>query len=615
MREAIKIFRRFLPPYKGLIALNILVNLLGALFNLFSIVTLIPVLEILFSPEIKQDHFMQHISFSEMSFSEIRQALINNLYASIQSWAVEVGPFQVLVAVGLLYIVLVLLKTGFNYLGSLTMVYIRNYVVRDIRNMLYGKIVALPIGFFTKERKGDILQRFTGDVFEIENSIMTSLDMFFKNPIIILITVFAMFLWSWELTLFVFVLFPVAGSLIGILGKKLKGASLQAQNKMGEILSTLEETLSGLRIIKGFNAEPYMQKHQHEENQQYRRIMNKVMSRQHLASPMSEFMGTMVVIAVLIFGGYLILNNTSASLKPSMFIGYIGLFYSIIQPTKGFATAFSNIQKGMASMQRIDRIIYTKNPITNCASPVHIDTLESKIEYKDVSFRYGEEYVLKNINLTIEKGKTIALVGQSGSGKSTLVDLLPRFYDVESGQLCVDGHNVKDLEISSLRGLFGIVNQDPILFNDTIFNNIAFGLDSISEEAVIQAAKIANAHEFILATEKGYQTNIGDRGSKLSGGQRQRISIARAILKNPPLLILDEATSALDTESERLVQEAIDNLMKHRTSIVIAHRLSTIRNVDEICVLDKGRIIEKGGYQELLSQNGVFKKLHDNQFE
>jgi ATP-binding cassette, subfamily B, bacterial MsbA len=615
MKDAIKLFRRFLPPYKKTVVLNILFNLFAALFNLFSIVTLIPVLEILFTPETKQAYTEQAISLSSHNLGELRELVINNLYAKVQQGVADFGPFKILIGVGLMYILLVLFKTGFHYLGSLTMVYIRNNVVRDIRNLLYRKIVSLPIGFFTEERKGDIIARVTGDVTEIEQSIMTSLDMFFKNPIMIIITVAAMFVWSWELTLFVFVLFPLAAALLGVIGKKLRRKSLEAQTKMGDILSTIEETLSGLRIIKAFNAEPKMHARQQKQNQQYRTIMNRVMSRNQLASPLSEFLGTIIIVTVMIFGGKLILSNSDAMLKPSMFIAYIALFYTIIQPSKAFASAFYNIQKGLASMTRIDKILDTRNPITNIINPKSVDDLHEVIEYRNVSFRYGEEFVLRDIDLKIPKGKMIALVGQSGAGKSTLADLLPRFYDVEKGEILIDGVNIKELQITQLRNLFGVVNQEPILFNDTIYNNIAFGSREVSEEEVIQAARIANAHDFILATEEGYQTGIGDRGSKLSGGQRQRISIARAILKNPPILILDEATSALDTESERLVQQAIDNLMKDRTSIVIAHRLSTIRNVDEIYVINEGSIIEHGGYQELLSLEGEFKKLHDNQFK
>ncbi|MBN1953105.1 MAG: ABC transporter ATP-binding protein [Bacteroidales bacterium] len=615
MKDAIRIFRIYLPPYKGTIALNVLFNLFAAVFNLVSIVMLIPVLEILFNQDAEKVYTLKQASGAGFSISEFREVTINNLYAHVQNGARDLGGFKVLIIVGVVYVVLVLFKTGFTYLGSLSMVFIRNNVIRDIRNRMYEKIIHLPIGFFTEERKGDILARVTGDVAEIEKSVMSSLDMFFKNPLLILITVGGMVVISWQLTMFVFLLLPVAGGLLGVIGKKLRKTSLEAQNKMGEILSTIEESVSGLRIIKAFNAESTMQKQQQEQNQQYRRLQNGVMSRQQMASPMSEFLGTIIILTVLIFGGKLILDNDKAMLEPSMFIAYIALFFTIIQPAKAFASAFYNIQKGLASMTRIDQILDAVNPILSPEKPVHIDKLEQALEYRNVSFRYGEEYILENIDLHIAKGKTIALVGQSGSGKSTLVDLAPRFYDVEKGEILIDGINIRELDLKELRNLFGIVNQEPILFNDTIKNNIAFGETSATDEEIIQAAKIANAHDFIVASPEGYQTCIGDRGSKLSGGQRQRLSIARAILKNPPILILDEATSALDTESERLVQEAINNLMKHRTSIVIAHRLSTIRNVDEIYVLSKGKIIEKGGYQELLDLNGEFKKLHDNQFD
>jgi subfamily B ATP-binding cassette protein MsbA len=587
--------------------------LLGTIFGLFSFLTVIPLLEILFST----DSIVYQIRKITVTFSdlkELRDTLVNNLYALVQNLSADYGALKTLIFIGMFFIFMVLFKTGFNYLGSLMMVYIRNYVVRDVRNLLYSKVVALPIGFFTEERKGDIIARITGDVTEIENSIMTSLDMFFKNPIIIIITVTAMIFMSWQLTVFVFVLFPVAGALIGIIGKRLRQASLKSQTKMGEILSTIEETLGGLRIIKAFNAEKIMRVLQQRQNQDYRNTQNKVMSRQQLASPLSEFLGTVVIVTVMIYGGSLILTENEIMLKPSIFIAYIVFFYSIIQPTKAFSSAFYNIQKGLASMERIDRILYTENPIVNIADPRSISKISEAVEYRNVWFRYGDEYVLKNIDLKINRGQTVALVGQSGSGKSTLVDLMPRFYDVEKGSIVIDNINIREFRINELRNLFGIVNQEPILFNDTVFNNIAFGNENTTEEEVIRAAKIANAHEFILATENGYQTNIGDRGSKLSGGQRQRISIARAILRNPSILILDEATSALDTESERLVQQAIDNLMKHRTSIVIAHRLSTIRNVDWIFVLHEGQIIEQGGYKQLLDLNGEFKKLHNNQF-
>jgi ATP-binding cassette, subfamily B, bacterial MsbA len=612
MRDAIRIFRRFLPPYKRLIGLNILFNLLGTIFGLFSFATVIPVLKILFNTKDTVYH-MQKLDFS--SLDQLKSELINNLNALIQQLSNAHSPVMVLLFIGVFFVVMVLFKTGFTYLATLMMVYIRNYVVRDIRNIIYRKVVDLPIGFFTQERKGDIMARTTGDVSEIEYSIMSSLDMFFKNPIIIIITVGFMVFMSWQLTLFVFILFPVAGSLIGIIGKRLKRASMRLQNKMGEILSVIEETLGGLRIIKAFSAEPVMKNMQAKQNESYRLLANRAMGRQHLASPLSEFLGTMIVVIVMVYGGKLILTHDDQMLDSATFIAYIVFFFSIIQPTKAFASAFYNIQKGLAAMERVDRVLNTTNPIVNIQDPLPLDSFEQGIQYRNIWFRYGEEPVLRNINLTVKKGKSIALVGQSGSGKSTLVDLLPRFYDVEEGGIYIDEKNIKEVRIEDLRGLFGIVNQEPILFNDTIYNNIAFGTKVVTEEQVVQAAKIANAHEFILATENGYETNIGDRGTKLSGGQRQRISIARAILKNPPILILDEATSALDTESERLVQEAIDNLMKHRTSIVIAHRLSTIRNVDEIYVLHRGKIIESGSYKELLALNGEFKKLHDNQFQ
>ena len=613
MKDALKLFRRFLPPYKKLIGLNILFNLLGTIFGLFSFITVIPLLEILFGTK-SGTYQMQAVHFSFSDMGSLREALVNNLYASVQQLSTVHGTLKTLVFIGLFFILMVLFKTGFHYLASLTMVFIRNHVVRDIRNLMYRKVVDLPIGFFTEERKGDIIARITGDVTEIESSVMTSLDMFFKNPIIIIITVVAMIFMSWQLTIFVFVLFPVAGSLIGIIGKKLRQASFKAQTKMGVILSTIEETLGGLRIVKAFNAEDKMRQVQQKQNEDYRKIQNKAMGRHQLAGPLSEFLGTAVIVAVMVYGGSLILSANAAMLKPSMFIAYIVFFYSIIQPTKAFSSAFYNIQKGLASVERIDRILYTKNPIVNKPDPKPVHALNDAIAFQDVWFRYGDEYVLKNINLNIKKGQTVALVGQSGSGKSTLVDMMPRFYDVEKGSVSIDGTNIRDLKVSDLRNLFGIVNQEPILFNDTVFNNIAYANENATEEEVMQAAKIANAHEFILATEDGYQTGIGDRGGKLSGGQKQRISIARAILKNPPILILDEATSALDTESERLVQQAIDNLMKHRTSVVIAHRLSTIRNVDWIFVLHEGEIIEQGTYKQLLELKGEFKKLHDNQF-
>ena len=612
MKDALKLLRRYLPPYKKSVVLNIVFNILGAVFNIFSVVSMIPILKILLQGD-KKYYTKVAIDFSTMHFGEIKAAVTNNFYAEIRSLADLHGPLKVLIGLGVILIITVLFKTGFNYMASLTTVVMRNGVVRDIRNRLYEKVVMLPLGFFSEEKKGDIMSRITSDVTEIENSIMTSLDMFFKNPIIIISTVLFMVVMSWQLTLFIFVTFPIAGGLIGVIGKKLRKASLLGRNKMGEILSTLEETLGGLRIVKAFNAEEIMKKRQFRQNEDYRGIMQKVMGRNQLASPLSEFLGTIIVVIVMVFGGSLILGGDS-SLDPEEFLGYLVLFYTIINPTKAFTSAFYNIQKGLASTERIDLILKAENKITVSKTPVPLKSFEESIEYHKVWFRYGEEHVLKEINIKITKGQTIALVGQSGSGKSTLVDLLPRFYDVEKGKITIDGKDVREVDIKELRNLFGIVNQEPILFNDTIYNNIAFGTKLVTQEEVIRAAKIANAHDFILGTENSYDTNIGDRGSKLSGGQRQRISIARAILKNPPILILDEATSALDTESERLVQDAINKLMKDRTSIVVAHRLSTIRNVDVIYVMREAEIIESGGYKELLGRKGEFKKLHDNQF-
>jgi subfamily B ATP-binding cassette protein MsbA len=612
MRDALKLFQRFLPAYKSSIVFNIIYNLLGAIFGIFSFITLIPVLKILLKNN-NVNYSIQPLDITFFPPKFPKDIIINNLYAHIQNFSQQHGTIKALIWISAFFIFMVFLKTAFTYLASFTMVIIRNGVVRDIRNMLYKKVVHLPIGFFSEERKGDIMSRVTGDVAEVENSIMSSLDMFFKNPIIIIISILTMVIMSWQLTVFVFVLFPIAGGIIGIIGKKLRKASLKGQNKMGEILSTLEETIGGLRIVKAFNAEEIMKTRQMKQNEEYRGIMKKVMGRHQLASPISEFLGTIIVVIVMIFGANLILGNRSV-LDTEEFLVYLVLFFNIINPTKAFASSFYNIQKGLASMDRIDRILNAENKITNIPNPLKLDNFEESIEYRDVSFRYGEEYVLKNINIQIKKGKTIALVGQSGSGKSTLVDMLPRFYDVDKGGVFIDGKNIREVGVKELRNLFGIVNQEPILFNDTIFNNIAFGAKTVTDAEVEQAARIANAHEFILATENGYQTNIGDRGSKLSGGQRQRLSIARAILKNPPILILDEATSSLDTESEKLVQEAIYNLMKDRTSIVIAHRLSTVRNVDVIYVLKRGKIIEHGKYEELLAKDGEFRKLHDHQF-
>lgn len=614
MKDALKLFKRYLPPYKGYVILTFVFNFLMAVFGIFSIAILTPILEILFGID-KEKYTKVDLDIS--LFNIPRDDIKNNLYAWLGDHAQTNGEIKTLLTVCILGVILVFFKTAFTYLSSLTMTKIRNHVVKDIRNLIILKITNLPIGFFTEEKKGDIISRATTDVKEVEDSVMNSLDIIFKNPMMVLFTILAMVFMSWELTLFVFLVFPVAGGIIAIIGKSLRKQSMKGQNKMGEILSTLEETLGGLRIIKAFNAESKILDKQYGQNEKYRNIMDKLVLRRALASPMSELLGTVMIVGVMFFGGSLILKDTGADqsvLKASEFMTYLGLFYMIINPTKGFATAYYNIQKGLAAMDRIEKILQAKSNIILKENASPIDKFKGQIQYKDVCFQYQEDPILKNINVEIVKGKTLALVGQSGSGKSTLVDLLPRFYDTNSGGIFIDGINIRDLKVEDLRNLLGIVNQEAILFNDTIFNNIAFGVKGASLQQVEQAAKIANAHNFILETENGYQTNIGDRGTRLSGGQRQRISIARAILTNPPIMILDEATSALDTESEHMVQEAITNLMKDRTSIVIAHRLSTIRNADLICVLKEGKIIERGNYDELLKTNGEFKKLHDIQF-
>jgi subfamily B ATP-binding cassette protein MsbA len=613
MKDFIKVLKRYLPPYKKHILLNVIFNFLGALFGIFSFITMIPALKILFNSS-KKVHGFLDIEFSLQNIKEMKQILEHNLYAYITKISEQHSAVLVLIYIGIFLICMVLLKVGFAYLASFYIVYVRNGVVRDIRNQINRKILGLPVGFFTEERKGDIIARMTGDVQELEVSIMNSLDMFFKNPIIISISIVTMVIMSWKLTLFVLILFPLSGTIIGRIGKSLKKRSLAGQNKMGELLSTIEETLSGLRIIKAFTAEKKIEGRFYGQNESYRGIMNKLMRRHHLAHPVSEFLGTVVIVMVMWYGGYLILRtNNSLGLDPEEFLVYLVVFYNIINPAKAFSSAFYTIQKGLAAITRIDKILESRSDITESRNPVMIKRFTDKIEYKNVSFRYQKEFVLRNINLTIDKGKTIALVGQSGAGKSTLVDLLPRFYDVTEGELLIDGHNIRNLNLQDLRNLMGIVTQEPILFNDSFLNNIAFGVDQASEEEIIRAAKIANAHEFIVSTKDRYNTNIGDRGAKLSGGQRQRISIARAILKNPPILILDEATSSLDSESEKLVQDAIIRLMENRTSIVIAHRLSTIMHADEICVLKEGEIVERGNHDRLLLSDGEYKKFYELQ--
>ena len=611
MKDFLKILRRYIPPYKIHLTLNILFNFMGALFGIFSFITMIPVLKILFGLEEKVYGF-KDVSFSISNLKEAAVALEHNLYCLITKISEAQSATMALIYIGLFLIFMVLLKTGFTYMASFFMVYIRNGTVRDIRNQIYRKSISLPLSFFTEEKKGDIIARMTGDIQEIEASIMNSLEMMFKNPIIIMVSVVTMIIMSWKLTLFVFFLFPVAGFIIGRIGKSLKKTSMAGQNKMGELLSTIEETLSGLRIIKAFNAEKKMDTRFTGENEEYKGIMNRLMRRRFLAHPVSEFLGTILIVMLMWYGGNLILNDRS-KLPPENFLVYMVVFYNIINPSKAFSQAFYSIQKGLASMDRVDKILKATSNIIEVKNPKEIKKFTGLIEYRNISFRYDKTDVLTDVNLKIEKGKTIALVGQSGAGKSTLVDLLPRFYDVTRGEILIDGINIRDMKINRLRNLMGIVNQEPILFNDSFYHNIAFGMENVREEEVVRAAEIANAHEFIKSSENGYHANIGDRGGKLSGGQRQRISIARAVLKNPPILILDEATSALDTESERLVQDALTKLMENRTSIVIAHRLSTIVHADEIFVLSEGRIVEHGTHKQLLKEKGEYKKFFELQ--
>ncbi len=604
MKGLYLLLKRFVKPYKGYVIAAFIFNLLGAIFGAFQFAALEPVLGVLFGT--------QKLVEKPVEWALTVGSIKANIMYELSDIIVKFGNEKALVYIGVFLMIMVFLKVLFTYLALYMIVPLRNGVVRDIRNQIYQKILQLPIGFFSEERKGDIIARMTGDVQEIDNSIMSSLEMLLKDPLIILISLAFMIYMSWSLTLFVFLLLPVVGYLIGKVGKSLKKPSMRGQNKMGELLSTIEESLTGLRIIKAFNAEKKVSEHFKKQNTQYYNIMNGLMWRRYLAHPMSEFLGTTVIVIVLWYGGKLVLNHNS-NLTPQGFITYLVFFYSIINPAKSFTTAFYAIQKGLASMERIDMVMLAENNIIDKENPVPVKTFKTHIEYKDVVFRYLEDDVLKRVNLTIPIGKTVALVGQSGSGKSTFVDLLPRFYDVSDGQILVDGIDIRDYKISNLRGLMGNVNQDPILFNDTFFNNISFGVENATLEQVEAAAKVANAHEFIIATPEGYESNIGDRGGKLSGGQRQRVSIARAVLKNPPILILDEATSALDTESEKLVQEALENLMKNRTSIVIAHRLSTIKNADLICVFHEGEIVERGNHDELIAIDGIYKKLHGMQ--
>ena len=609
MREFIQVLKRFISPYKRYISWAIVLNILSAVFNIFSFTLIIPILNILFKTEANQKTY----ELMAWDWSQVKDVAVNNFYYYVTELISSYGASMTLLLLGVFLGVMTLLKTACYFGSTAVMIPLRTGVVRDLRIQLYDKVLRLPLAFFSEERKGDIIARMSGDVTEIETSITSSLDMLMKNPILITFYLATLIITSWQLTLFTVLVLPGMVYLMGKIGKKLKRKSLYAQNLWSDTMSQLEETLGGLRVVKAFLAEGKMQARYERISNEVRRASAHVATRQALAHPMSEFLGTILIVIVLWFGGLLILGDYSGIDAPT-FIFYLVILYSIINPLKEFAKASYNIPKGLASMERIDKILLSENPIKEVEHPVAVSTLKEKIEFKDVSFSYdGNKTVLEDISLEVGKGKTIALVGQSGSGKSTLVDLLPRYHDIQTGEILIDGVNIKQMAIHDLRSLIGNVNQEAILFNDTFFNNIAFGCENATMDQVIQAAKIANAHDFIMATENGYQTTIGDRGGKLSGGQRQRISIARAILKNPPILILDEATSALDTESERLVQEALERLMKTRTTIAIAHRLSTIRGADMIYVMHEGRIVEKGRHDELLALGGYYKRLNEMQ--
>ena len=614
MKDFMQVLRRFVWPYKKYVGLSIVFNILSALLNIFSFAALIPILQILF----KTGDGVQATTLMAWGDGSLKDVAINNVYYYINYLIADTGSTTTLLFIGLFLIVTTLLKTLAYFLASASVVPIRTGVVRDMRNQLYNKIVSLPLGFFTEERKGDIIARMTGDVQEVETSIMSSLDMMFKNPILIVSYFTTLIVISWQLTLFSVVIIPLIGWFMGWIGRKLKAQSIRAQALWSDTMSVVEETLSGLRIIKAFCAEDKMRTKFDTINSTYRHDIMWVNIRQNLGHPLSEFLGTCMIVVVLWFGGVLVLSNQT--LSGPTFIYYMVILYSIINPLKEVSKVGYNIPKGLASMERIDKILMAENAIQEVEQPRHIAGFEHQIEFRNVSFRYsspqgGSEggWVLRNVNLVIPKGKTIAIVGQSGSGKSTLVDLIPRYYDVQEGEVLIDGINVRDLGIHDLRQLIGNVNQEAILFNDTFRNNISFGVDNATDEQIAEAARIANAYDFIMQSEHQFDTNIGDRGGRLSGGQRQRVSIARAILKNPPILILDEATSALDTESERLVQDALERLMKTRTTVAIAHRLSTIKNADEICVLHEGQIVERGTHDELLAMGGYYKKLNEMQ--